>query len=709
MTQRSFGVGSADGSQGMTFSAFFSSLSISLGIFLIQMTLFLCFRHYLPHIYEPKSLLISTRKSGSLIPSPSSSVFGWVAPLLSISLDSIKTHCTLDEYFFLRFLYFLFFLFACTTSVTLPFLCVINWISGERYGYSDYDSSTIDNFSWTNISPKHSIRRTAHIACALVLISFICWLMYFELNEYIKIRHCILSSSIHHQKPSSKTILLRSIPSKYLSEIKIKELFNIFPGCIESVSINRDYSPLVKLVKERAILAQKLECLENYIVWKANKVNRLSAKNSFSSRVLYNSKHSKSSHLEKNGRVTHESSSNTELLDTSFFKPTEKYAFVAGKKWTKYIKESEIPKVRLPSFQILGYPIKFPFCGLQIDLLSWYKIELNRINAQIKVMQESQDCFKAINSCFVQFRHQVYAHLVCQSIVFENPQLSDQSFIEIDPNDINWDNLDLSWLQCFVRRILATILNVLIILGWTFPVAIIAILSQLDYLPELFQGFLWIDNIPARFRIMISAILPSIVVSWLMRIAPMVFRYLARVKGFVSYTEVDLDVQKYLFVFIFIQVFLVISLSRGMTAVVAHVFFSPFSALSLLASNLPKAANFFYSYIFLQGLSLSGDIFLQTGRLIRVYTLRPFIDKTPHQKFTTLSNIGALQLGSIYPNITCLAIIGIVYSIIAPLITLFSMITFGLLYLAFKYRILYCNSKILMINIRFSILFYLVY
>lgn len=700
MAQRSFGPGSAESSQGLTFAAFFSSLAFSLAIFLVQMSLFLYLRRRLPHIYEPKSLFLSSRPSATPSPShrPSSSVFGWLPPLFSVPLDQIKTQCTLDEYFFLRFLYLLLFLFTCATCVILPLLGAVNWISSDRYGSLAHDPSTIDNFSWVNIAPQYSTRRSTHLACAILLTFFISWLIYFELNEYVKIRQHVLSSPVHRRKPSSKTVLLRSVPSKYLTEDKIRELFEIFPGCVKEVSINRDFSPLVKLINERAKAAKKLECMENYIVWKSNKSHLAAIKKSADKAKAAVTKTKPKPLLPEVSEKTASSASDTAnststAISLSPYGSAHYTSPSVGKRWTLYIKESEIPKVRLPSFRLFKYPVTIPFHGLQIDMLSWLKMELNRLNAEIKAMQENQDLFTPINSCFVQFHHQVYAHLACQSIVFENPQLAGQSFIEIDPNDINWNNLDLSWLQCFCRRLFATILNILIILGWTFPVALIAILSQLDYLPELSHGFLWVDYIPARFRIMLSAILPSLAVSSLMRLAPMVFRYLARIKGFASYTQVDLDVQKYLFGFIFIQVFLVISLSRGMTAVVAHVLFSPFSALALLAANLPKGANFFYSYIFLQGLSLSGDTFLQTGRLFKVYIYRRILDRTPHQKFNTMSTIGSLQLGSIYPNITCLAIIGVVYSVIAPLITLFSTITFGLLYVAYKYRILYCNSK----------------
>lgn len=696
MSQQMFGPGSAQNSQGLTFQAFFSSLAVTLVIFGVQMSLFIFLRVRLSHIYEPKTFA-QTYNQG--IESPTRSLFGWLRPLFNTSLDDVKNNCTLDEYFFLRFLYLLFFIFTCSTFLILPILGTINWLSGDLSEADTHRLDTLDNFSWINIAPMHAKRRIAHLVISLIFVSFISWLVFFELDEYIKIRHKILSSSSHRQKVSSRTILIRSIPFKYQKMEKIQELFEVFPGSIKAVWINRNYNELVKKVDEQRAVARQLERLQNCIIWKSNRVHRL--KTDLSKKPTSTS--FKSIENQANENIPEHSTNNLipSKFDTISFAPNFYHSTLPGKKWTEFIKEASIPNIRLPSFQFMGIPIRVPFVGLQIDALTWCKIELNRLNAEIQTMQANPEIFNPINSCFVEFHHQIYAHLTCQSILFENPQLSGQCFIEIDPNDVNWNNLGLSWVQCFVRRLVATILNLLVIVGWTFPVALLAILSQLDYLPELSQAFAWIDYIPARLRITFSAVLPSIAVSSFMGIAPTIFRYLAHIKGYASHVEVELDVQKYLFVFTFIQVFLVISLSRGMTAVVAHVLLSPFSAISLLASNIPKGANFFYSFIFLQGLSLSGDIFLQTGRLIKVYILNQFVNRTPHEKFESVAKVGYLQWGSLYPNITCLAIIGIVYSVIAPLITLFSSLTFGLLFLAYKYRILYCNSIFIIISIEF--------
>ncbi len=96
--------------------------------------------------------------------------------------------------------------------------------------------------------------------------------------------------------------------------------------------------------------------------------------------------------------------------------------------------------------------------------------------------------------------------------------------------------------------------------------------------------------------------------------------------------------------------------------------------------------------------------FLQGNRLTKMYIWRPLFERTARDRFATLTILDSLDWGSLYPRMTVLAVIGMVYMVIAPLICVFASLSFGMLYLAFKYRILFCNSKDLLQNQSPSIL-----
>lgn len=695
MANAALGPGVSHASQGQSFTAFVSSLIVAIGIFFIQLFLFTVLRKRINHVYEPKTILVPPSKRTI---APGASLFSWLIHVSEISLNEIQETCNLDEFFFLRFIRMLVTLFSISTLVLLPVLLPLNWLSGEK---QDSLQFSLDSLTWSHISPHHANRLSVHLVVVMIFITFTCWFIYEELRSFVSIRHTHLTSVAHRRTASANTILLRSVPLLYRNEENLLDLFRMLPGGVKKIWINRDYSILIGKIEERDSVLKKLETLLTMVICKCHKKAKQAQVQAENPKSLFANLSARiiapyTGSAPNNGTCMYTANTSNSMSPAYQISPKTSFEVLElpGKLWNQYLTNKEMPRVKLAQFHILNIPIKLLCLSPSIDAITWYKAELNRLNAEVHRLQENYAVFEPINSCFIQFNNQLAAHLACQAVIFEDPQLAGLSAIEIDPRDINWNNLDISWQKCLLRHVLSTALNIILIVGWTFPVAVIGIVSQLDYLPDLMPGFHWIDHIPPRIRLIISSILPAIAMSAMMGVAPMLFRLLAKLKGFSTNVEVSLDIQSYLFPFMFIQVFLVVAISRGTTAVIAQVVHLPFTALTLLAYNVPKGANFFYSYIFLQGLAVSGEILLQGSQLAKMYVVKPLFSKTAHEKFSTMTMIEPLDWGSVYPGITILAVIGMVYSVVAPLITFFAAMSFGLLYLAYKYRILYCNSTV---------------
>lgn len=112
--------------------------------------------------------------------------------------------------------------------------------------------------------------------------------------------------------------------------------------------------------------------------------------------------------------------------------------------------------------------------------------------------------------------------------------------------------------------------------------------------------------------------------------------------------------------------------------------------LSLLSTNLPKASNFYISYFILLGLSSAAGTLLNIGGFVVVVLLgRILPGKTPRKIFDKLTKMTSPSWGSEFPKWTCLMVIAITYSGIAPLILGFAAVGFSLIYVAFRYNFLY--------------------
>ena len=133
---------------------------------------------------------------------------------------------------------------------------------------------------------------------------------------------------------------------------------------------------------------------------------------------------------------------------------------------------------------------------------------------------------------------------------------------------------------------------------------------------------------------------------------------MAKLGGDPSLAAVELTTQNYYFAFQIVQVFLVVTIASAATSVVTSIIANPSSAASLLAKNIPRASNFYVSYIILQGLTFSAGALLQIGGLIVGKILGRLFDSTPRKMYKRWSNLAGLGWGTVYPVFTMLTVIG---------------------------------------------------
>lgn len=81
-------------------------------------------------------------------------------------------------------------------------------------------------------------------------------------------------------------------------------------------------------------------------------------------------------------------------------------------------------------------------------------------------------------------------------------------------------------------------------------------------------------------------------------------------------------------------------------------------AARLLATNLPKASNFYVSYFVLTGLVTSSTTVLNIADLLLIKIVGKVLDTTPRQKYTRHVSLTGFQWGQNYPKYTNLGVIG---------------------------------------------------
>ncbi|KAK4126149.1 DUF221-domain-containing protein [Parathielavia appendiculata] len=929
------GAGSAQQSTGISLIAFITALAASLIVFGVQMGFFLLLRNKLVRIFKPKTYLVPERERTE---SPPTNHFALAFKLMSFEDREIIKKCGLDAYFFLRYLQTLLIIFIPIAVVVIPVLVPLNYIGGmgrEVVNNATVDGSNrtvptgLDTLAWGNVAPSRQGRRWAHLVLALLVILWVCGVFFSELRVYVKIRQDYLTSAEHRLRASANTVLVSSIPDKWLTEEALRGLFDVFPGGIRNVWLTRDFTALLSKIHERANVHKKLEQAESELIRTAKRkqlkqaregssVHRLKGesradravrvkaqdqeaqrraetaiglsantphvpqavqeavaeaddksgtdmsdiqewdeagekreghknplakigqglnkgvaavsgaglgliggaiaiqrtigdelektagfdfanrggqpspvsatmsdpdssrrdqvaadqddrpKTSFASEapLTGNVRHahtssnvSHDSDTKKDaagpkifGNTTRRATNMDEMIVTEqtrwyqFWKPpTGSYAspipqgcedgeypwkknqkktfwrivkdslpFLSGHEppveypaaysrdyssqpeddaeWRKWLKPEERPHHRVANFHWTpSWLPALPLVNRKVDTIYWCRAELARLNMEIEEDQRHPERYPIMNSAFIQFNHQVAAHMACQSVTHHIPKHMAPRMVEISPDDVIWDNMAMSWWGEWARRAIVFVIVSGMVILWAFPVAWTASLAQIDALVENYSWlrFLVENKIVENAIKAIAGVLPALVLTLILALVPVLFGFLAVFQGCKTGSQKSETVQVYYFTFLFVQVFLVVSIASGTFQTLASLSKDVTSTPNVLAENLPKAANYFFAYMILQALSTSSGTLLQIGTLFVWYVWARMVDNTARAKWTRNTQLPTVSWGSFFPVYTNFACIALIYSIVAPLISIFAIITFSLLWVAHRYNMLY--------------------
>lgn len=362
--------------------------------------------------------------------------------------------------------------------------------------------------------------------------------------------------------------------------------------------------------------------------------------------------------------------------------------------WKQYVEPKNRDTTRLPIFGIQALSW-LPFVGEKVDTIDYCRKELARLNLEIEHDQKEPEKYPLMNSAFIQFNHQVAAHMACQAVSHHIPMQMAPRAVEISPKDVLWNNMSIKWWERWIRTFLILTLVAGLVIGWAVPVAFTGLLSNVTALANLSPGLAWLKTLPSAVQGIIQGVLPPVLLAILLILLPLVLNLLARLQGVSTGTAAQLACGWYYFFFLFVQVFLVVTIAASITQIIPQVH-NQGTSLSfipnLLANNIPNAANYFFSYILLQALSTSAGVLVQVFGLLGWFVFAPLFDSTARQKWKRQISLPTVDWGTFFPIYTNFACIGLIYSCIAPLMLLFLIITFSLFWFVYRYQTLYITK-----------------
>jgi len=294
-----------------------------------------------------------------------------------------------------------------------------------------------------------------------------------------------------------------------------------------------------------------------------------------------------------------------------------------------------------------------------------------------------------MRAAFVEFDNLSEAQAAYQSLTHHQVLSMAPRYTGMHPTEVIWSNLNIRGPERFMRLAITLGIVVALIIFWSFPVAVIGSISNINYLMQKLPWLNFLKKVPTVIFGVISGLLPVVALSLLMSLLPPFLRLMAKLGGSPTRGDVEYTVSNYYFAFQVIQVFLVTTLTSAASGAVSDILKKPSTAASLLSTQLPKASNFYLSYLVLQGLGVFAGMLVGIAGLFITPILAKFLGSTPRKLFQRWNRLAGLSWGTVYPVYVNLLVIAIAYSIIAPLVTGFAAIGIFLFYFAFRYNILY--------------------
>lgn len=392
---------------------------------------------------------------------------------------------------FLRFMKMFMILFAIFSICGLAVLLPINFVNqGDNQGLEKFTIGNIrDNkrlwshviFTWLFSGMTFFIKILPHYLSftnMYYIIGITMYALYRELNTFIRLRHEYHTTDEYRNSPRATTILVTGIPMELNNSESLKALFDIFPGGVKRIWLNRDPSKLAKATAKREAIVNNLEgAATNYIA--------------------------------------------------QFAKDSTKPEFRESN-----VENGNSPIIKRPQHS----SSKLPIIGKKVDSLEAYSNELNDINLQISELQKNPNDFKRLNSAFIQFNDYVGAQLAATSTV---PKLNN-----ISPDDIIWENLNLTSNQKMIRRVISLSIVIGLVIVWVpagnmqkkkkffknckvlieiffFLVTFVASISTLSELAKLLPFLKGLNNVDGPIKVLvgiIQGILPAVALNVLMMI-----------------------------------------------------------------------------------------------------------------------------------------------------------------------------------------------
>ncbi|CAO3653088.1 unnamed protein product [Cunninghamella blakesleeana] len=363
------------------------------------------------------------------------------------------------------------------------------------------------------------------------------------------------------------------------------------------------------------------------------------------------------------------------------------------------------PKLRQGGFLCFG--------GRKVDAIDHYTEKVQSLREKILNMRSNILENKPTNYGWISFKEVQWAHSTAKHLsspvspLLLLPQRlanGAQPRVELapQPKDIIWNNLSLNEHIRRTKRITFTFIFYVFVLFWFIPSGFLSASSTVKDIIGIFPNSKQFLREHKTFVALLSSWFTPIVMAIFFIILPIILRIISKQQGNLTTTSLDRQVFAKLYTFFIVNnlfVFTVASIfaqmytqikaaAEGNQVLTIQAFFSIISSnLGQIAKKINNVSAYWLSYVTLKCLGVTMDL-AQIFVLV-VYTLRKIFTRPSPRQLQEFARPSHFDYPVFYNLAIFFFTLGLMYSVISPLILPFTLVYFIMATIVFKYLLMY--------------------
>ncbi|KAJ3021524.1 UNVERIFIED_CONTAM: hypothetical protein HDU68_009591 [Siphonaria sp. JEL0065] len=651
-------------------------------------------------------------------------LFGWVKTAIFIPESYIVEKVGLDATMFLRFLKMSFIQFLGLTLVVTPILTGINYFSTNPQqnlelikNETQFAQLGLYQFSISNIEDGSSFL-IAHTVFVFLITVSTYYTLFHGYKDYAVLSSTYLREDNTHGSGTRpawranealqlRTVLVQNIPKSLRSGPKLTTWFSgLGIGEVEIAIMDRSVvgaghgkhkknanAVVGKLLAERQKALTGLE--KAFFHWAKNIEN-----------ARKHIEYSKAT-----GKVTVDRvwwHTKQKILKTSeLLIPGDGDSSVAIT--SQHLDEETVQKLRpklswLQRHRLYKDGADEKRSGSADDAIDYYTSHLNKLTAMVRmervkalewnVMREKEDTMNESGSAFVTFKTQRAAQIACQVLLFSSfNRYKMRISLAPAPQDVNWNTISLHPAR---RQIQAYIVNGICIaftFFWIVPAGLVATLTNIEELAKVPSLSPIIAQIAknSHLYVFLKTIGPPLVVNMFNQVIPYIFEFIIGLQGLEARSKIETRTLDHYFFFLLFNVLFVFTLSTAVLNMIGSLVANPVTIFNIMANTLPNGATFFINYITIDCVFFALELLRPVILIWNAFC--KYSNLTPRQMHEMNLATSYLNFGILYPIHILIFIIGLLYSVVAPLILIPATIYFALGYVVYRNQLLFVYVK----------------